>query len=63
MTFIKVSINQFDGKECRIFYHDEVLSIIQRLSIPIIDIRVEVFASHPDPLSLFSFRYKGHYIQ
>ena len=32
-----------------------------KLKIPIIDIHKEVFAHHPDPLSLFPFRTRGHY--
>ncbi|BAP58015.1 hypothetical protein THII_3718 [Thioploca ingrica] len=44
------------------FYHrQEVLSIINSLNIPIIDIHNEVFATHPDPLSLFPFRLLAHY--
>jgi hypothetical protein len=44
------------------FYHrNEVLSIVSSLNIPTIDIHEEVFATHPDPLSLFPFRIKGHY--
>jgi len=39
---------------------DGVLSIINELQIPIIDIE-SVFSSHPDPLSLFPFRLYGHY--
>lgn len=38
----------------------EVLSIVRKLGIPIIDIH-EVFASRHDPLSLFPFRLHGHY--
>ena len=44
------------------FYHrDQVLSIINNLNIPIIDIHEKVFAPHPDPLSLFPFGLHGHY--
>ena len=44
------------------FYHrHQVLSIVQRLNIPIIDIHDRVFATHPDPQSLFPFRVFGHY--
>ncbi len=47
--------------------HDEhykkkaVLDVATGLDIPIIDIHKQVFASHPDPLSLFPFRLDGHY--
>ena len=37
-----------------------VLTVINELKIPIIDIQ-SVFDSHPDPLSLFPLRIKGHY--
>ncbi|RKZ53869.1 MAG: hypothetical protein DRR16_00785 [Candidatus Parabeggiatoa sp. nov. 3] len=44
------------------FYHrHQVLSIVQHLKIPIIDIHDRVFATHPDPQSLFPFRVFGHY--
>jgi len=42
-------------------YRNDVLSIAGKLDIPIIDIHKEVFATHPDPLSLFPFRTFGHY--
>ena len=38
-----------------------VLPTVTELDIPIIDIRTEVFAPHPDPLSLFPFRKPNHY--
>ena len=38
-----------------------VLRTVTELDIPVIDIHKEVFASHPDPLSLFPFRLFGHY--
>ena len=38
----------------------ELLTVINELKIPIIDIQ-SVFDSHPDPLSLFPLRIKGHY--
>ncbi|MEK8016853.1 MAG: SGNH/GDSL hydrolase family protein [Candidatus Parabeggiatoa sp.] len=44
------------------FYHrHQVLSIVQGLNIPIIDLHEKVFATHPDPQSLFPFRVFGHY--
>ena len=36
--------------------HKKILNIVNKLDIPIIDIYKEVFAKHPDPLSLFPFR-------
>ena len=42
-------------------HRNRVLSIVQRLNIPIIDIHEKVFVTHPDPLSLFPFRLNGHY--
>jgi len=38
----------------------EVLSLVQELSIPIIDFH-EIISAHPDSLSLFPFRRYGHY--
>ena len=38
-----------------------VLETANKLFIPIIDIHKEVFEIHPDPVSLFPFRIKGHY--
>lgn len=43
------------------FHRNQVLSIISDLEIPIIDMHDEVFANHPDPISLFPFKLKGHY--
>lgn len=37
-----------------------VSALIREMKIPFIDIE-RVFSSHPDPLSLFPFRIKGHY--
>ncbi|HDN26684.1 MAG TPA: hypothetical protein ENG03_06240 [Thioploca sp.] len=42
-------------------HRNQVLSVVQRLNIPIIDMHDQVFAAHPDPLSLFPFRMNGHY--
>jgi hypothetical protein len=39
----------------------EVIDLINRLDIPVIDIHQEVFSNNPDPLSLFPFRLPGHY--
>jgi len=40
---------------------DFVMQTATELDIPVIDIHKEVFDPHPDPLSLFPFRMKGHY--
>ncbi len=39
---------------------ETILSVVKNMGIPIIDIH-KVFSNHPDPLSLFPFRVKGHY--
>ena len=39
----------------------EVIDLVKQLDIPVIDIHKEVFANHSDPLSLFPFRFAGHY--
>jgi hypothetical protein len=41
--------------------YSEVLSIIDKLNIPIIDVHKTVFKNHKDPLSLFPLRLNGHY--
>lgn len=35
--------------------------MVKGAGIPVIDIHHEVFADHPDPLSLFPLRIRGHY--
>ena len=40
---------------------DEILSLIEKLNIPVINMKKEVFDKHPDKLSLFPFRASGHY--
>jgi hypothetical protein len=49
---------------CREFYLNigkkGVLSIIKALQIPVVDIE-SAFSAHPDPLTMFPFRIKGHY--
>jgi hypothetical protein len=40
--------------------HDEVLTAVRELGIPIVDL-VPAFEAHGDPLSLFPFRWSGHY--
>ncbi len=42
-------------------FREYVLRTATELDIPVIDIHMEVFAPHPDPLSLFPFRMNGHY--
>ena len=42
-------------------HYDFVMQTVTELNIPIIDIHREVFDPHPDPLSLFPFRKRGHY--
>ena len=41
--------------------YKEVLNIVNKLEISIIDINKELFSKHKDPLSLFPFRSHGHY--
>lgn len=38
-----------------------VIEIVKKLNLPVIDIHQEVFSDHPDPLSLFPFSLSGHY--
>jgi len=40
---------------------DFVMQTVKELDIPIIDIHMEVFDPHLDPLSLFPLRVNGHY--
>ena len=39
----------------------EVIEMVKKLNIQVVDIHQEVFAHHPDPLELFPFRLNGHY--
>jgi hypothetical protein len=39
----------------------DIISLVKKLNLPIIDIHDEVFSGHPDPLSLFPFRLPYHY--
>lgn len=41
--------------------YESVMRVVTNLDIPIIDIYREVFESHPDRMSLFPFRSRGHY--
>ena len=44
-------------------FHDyeKVINIINKINIPIIDLNNELFAKHPEPLSLFPAKIFGHY--
>ena len=42
-------------------HYKEVLNIVKKLKIPIIDINKELFVKHKDPMELFPFRSNGHY--
>ena len=42
-------------------FRQDIFNIANDLEISIIDIHKEVFAHHPDPLSLFPFRKNNHY--
>ena len=39
----------------------EVIHLVTKIGVPIIDIHKEIFSTHKDPLSLFPFRKNGHY--
>jgi hypothetical protein len=41
-------------------FREDVLQIAARQGVPTIDV-LPAFQAHPDPLSLFPFRYQGHY--
>ncbi len=43
-----------------VFHRQEVLKVVRDEELPFIDL-VQVFDHHPDPLSLFPFRQRGHY--
>ena len=40
----------------------EVIELVRGLNIPVVDIHQEVFVDHSDPLALFPFGLRGHYI-
>jgi len=42
-------------------HYKEVLNIVKKLKIPIIDINKELLVERKDPLELFPFRSNGHY--
>ena len=42
-------------------HYKEVLDIVKKLKIPIIDINKELFVKRKDPMELFPFRSNGHY--
>ena len=61
-TLASQSTNNDVLRETRVtLKKSEVIAVVKELDIPIIDIHQEVFSVHPDPLSLFPFRTKGHY--
>ena len=41
--------------------YKKVLNVVKKLQISIIDINMELFSKHNDPLNLFPFRTHGHY--
>ena len=43
------------------FKRSQVIDLVKNLNIPVVDIHEMVFATHPDPLSLFYFRKSPHY--
>ena len=43
------------------FSYNEILKIVKKLNIPLIDIKTNVFSNHKDPLSLFPSRLHHHY--
>jgi lysophospholipase L1-like esterase len=51
---MKISHDRFRKKS-------EVINLLKKLDIPVIDIHQEVFANHIDPISLFALRLPGHY--
>jgi len=48
---------QYASKE-----RDTVLTLVRSLDLPIIDMHL-AFAAHPDPVSLFPLRWRGHYTE
>ncbi|OAD18833.1 hypothetical protein THIOM_005561 [Candidatus Thiomargarita nelsonii] len=62
-----VYLPEFERYATEVQNHDryrkrrEVIHVAKSLNLPVIDIHHEVFANHPDPLSLFPFRMPGHY--
>ena len=53
--------NEYPNQFLLNIYRDFAIQTATELDIPIIDIHKEVFDPHPDPLSLFPFRMRGHY--
>jgi hypothetical protein len=43
--------------------YDEIMKIVNKLNIPVIDIHKEVFEKHIDPLSFFPSRAHGHFTE
>lgn len=55
----------FKGKEVITHMNDQyyldILSVINKLQIPLIDLKVELFKENSDPLSILPFRTYGHF--
>jgi len=45
----------------QLYQKKKILDEIEKISLDIIDLDQLYFKSHPDPLSLFPFRTRGHY--
>jgi len=43
-------------------HRGDILNLVEELEVPIVDLH-ETFEAHPDPLSLFPFRLRGHYTE
>jgi hypothetical protein len=52
---------RFDGGRANP-HRDRILNVVEELVIPVVDVQA-AFAVHPDPLSLFPFRLRGHYTE
>lgn len=50
-----------DKKSNSHFNYNEILKIVKKLNIPLIDIKSNVFTNNKDPLSLFPYRKHHHY--
>ena len=42
-------------------YYSDILSVINELEIPLIDLKAELFKEDSDPLSILPFRTHGHF--
>jgi lysophospholipase L1-like esterase len=52
--------NQRPRDDNTLFHREEILDIVRKLGIPIIDVH-KLLSHHPDPLSLYPFRVHGHF--